>query len=78
MRGDIEKATYLNFPMWRISNATRNSQLLNNSFPMLAYEALLRKQLVDFGNILTELRYLFDQDVGKTGKNNLFKECIQI
>lgn len=73
LRGEIDKVMLLAYPIWRISNAVRSPELLFVSFPVLAIATLLRKQVVEFGNILNELSYLIDQDVDKSGKNMWWK-----
>ncbi|XP_023310586.1 adenylate cyclase type 10-like [Anoplophora glabripennis] len=66
LRGEIDKAMSMAYPIWRISNAACYSELLFISFPLLAHGTIIRNQVVEFGNILTELSYLIDQDVDKS------------
>lgn len=67
MRGDIDKAMQMSFVIWRISNAARCQDLLFNFLPVIAYGMMLRKQVVEYGNILNELWYIADQDIDNSG-----------
>lgn len=67
IRGDIDKAMQMSFPIWRIANASRRQDLLFNFFPLIAYGTLLRKQIVEFGNILNELLFIAEQDLDNSG-----------
>ncbi|XP_018579406.1 adenylate cyclase type 10-like [Anoplophora glabripennis] len=77
-RGDMEKSMLMSFPIWRISIAAKNTQLLFQCFNMIAYQTLLKKQIAEFGNMLNEMSYILDQALDNSEKMWYFALCLVI
>ncbi|KAJ8924439.1 hypothetical protein NQ315_007236 [Exocentrus adspersus] len=78
LRAELDKAMQMSYPVWRIANAARSPEILLGAFPFLAYGTLLRKQIVEYGNILTEMLYLVDQDVDNSEKIWYHALCLML
>nr|CAH7718092.1 unnamed protein product [Callosobruchus chinensis] len=61
-RGELEKYLRISYIAWRLMTSSQLETLVFVSLPFLVHIVLLRRQVMEFGNLLQEIRDLLDQD----------------
>nr|CAI5849851.1 unnamed protein product [Callosobruchus analis] len=61
-RGELEKYLHISYVAWRLMTSSQLETLVFVSLPFLVHMVLLRRQVMEFGNLLQEIRDLLDQD----------------
>jgi len=66
-RAEVEKSIHIGYLLWRIASSTHMTFCLIDFLPTLVMLIVIRKHLIEAGNIMQELCMLASQDVDISG-----------
>nr|XP_023016522.1 adenylate cyclase type 10-like [Leptinotarsa decemlineata] len=77
-RAEIEKFLHIGYVVWRLSTSSQNEMLAFRMLPLLAHVVLLRRQLLEYNNMLQEIQYLFVNDTDNSQMAWYYALCMVV
>ncbi|CAG9821448.1 unnamed protein product, partial [Phaedon cochleariae] len=75
-RAETEKFLHIAYVVWRVSTSSQTELHVFRMLPLLSYIVLLRKQLLEFSNMLQEIQYLLETDTDNSQKAWYYALCL--